>query len=80
MPTPESSTLSKTLLLFAILERMIVLTRKTAAVTPTGPETKKIIGQMINVVKNEASISYYEYGIFLKFDTKKKDISWDFIE
>ena len=55
----------------AILERMIVLTRKTAAGTPTGPETKKIIGQMINVVKDGASKSYYEYGIFLKQNLQK---------
>lgn len=44
------------------LERMLVLQRKTPGGTPTGPETKAIIGDMINKVKEFAQKSYPQFA------------------
>lgn len=64
----------------AVLERLMVLKSKTPSGTPTGGETKKIIGEMLNnVVKFVQSLpkkpygpTYSQYADFLKENLPKR--------
>ena len=56
----------------ATLERLIVLSRKTPAGTPTGAETKSIINQMIGGVKNLVDDTYPKYATQLKESFDKR--------
>lgn len=46
----------------SMIERMIVLSRKTPAGTPTGPESKAVINQMINQAKVFAKKIYPQFA------------------
>lgn len=56
----------------AVLERMITLKTKTPVGTPTGPETKKIIGDMMEEVLSFTENLYPKYYSFLQENLPKR--------
>lgn len=56
----------------AVLERLIVLKNKTPNGTPTGPETKALINNMIDEVMTFVQKTYPQYGSFLKDNLQKR--------
>lgn len=56
----------------AIFERLITLKTKTPGGGPTGPETKKIIGDMMGYLKTFVEETYPEYSKFLADNLPKR--------
>lgn len=54
------------------LGRMIVLQRKTPNSTPTGPESKKVIGEMIGLLKDFAKKTYPQFAEEIEKNFKKR--------